>query len=85
MNKDMTQHEPADTGTRHSKDQAGALTPQHKAASTKGQSGLEAALQCEEYLADDVAAPPGTGQAYYALYALSLQLLMSTYHALPCA
>ena len=59
----ITQHKLADTGTRHSKDQAGPLAPKHKAGSAKGQSGLEAALQCEEHLADVVAAPPGIGKA----------------------
>ena len=63
MTNHTTQHDFAGTGTRHNKDQAGPLAPQQKAGSSKGQSGLEAALQCEEDLADDVAAPPGTGRA----------------------
>ena len=35
-----------------------------KAASGKGQSGLEAALQCEERLADDASALPGITRQY---------------------
>ena len=63
MTHHRAQHEYDGAGTRHGKGQAGSLAPQQKAGSSKGQSGLEAALQCEEHLADDVAAPSGTSKA----------------------
>ena len=77
MTHHRTQHEHGGTGTRHSKDQAGPVAPQQKAGSSKGQSGLEAALQCEEHLVDDVATLPGTGKAYRQSIQGTVSLLLA--------
>ena len=61
----------------HGKAKATASGSHQRAASGKAQSGLEAALQCEEHLADDASASPGMRQTMIQLTVIPIAMQLS--------